>query len=419
MTDDPTRHDRATADRRRRARRPTATGRASTRRRRPAVAAGARGAHRARWAIGLRRRGTRHRRRSIAARSSLLGSQPTPEALTYIPADAALVVELRPDLPGDQIQKLGNLLAHFPGFADQSTLTDQDRRGASRSSSAGPAAASVDYRTDIKPWLSGPAFVGAPADVGRHRRRARCRLHGVASLTTNGTVDVRRDLRGPDGHARDVPRPASSSSARRRRRPASSTARQALLGDPASVRRPRSTPRPTAPASTRAPRYQAARDVAQGDQLATIYLSGAGYLAMLEAMAALTPGMPDDAAASPAAFPEWMIAGVRAEDDALVLDVVVAPPAAPRPARARVRRSCRSRRPTPARILPFAPANTLVLRRGPGHRRRRSRTRSRSSAAIPMLRADARDAGRGRRRRRAGRLDRGCRRRSSSTATPA
>ena len=42
----------------------------------------------------------------------LFGSRPVPEALKYIPADAAVVVELRPELPGDQLQKLGNLLAH-------------------------------------------------------------------------------------------------------------------------------------------------------------------------------------------------------------------------------------------------------------------------------------------------------------------
>src|SRR5215207_4276166 len=39
----------------------------------------------------------------------LLGSPTTPEALKYIPADSAAVFEVRMDLPGDQMQKLGNL----------------------------------------------------------------------------------------------------------------------------------------------------------------------------------------------------------------------------------------------------------------------------------------------------------------------
>src|SRR5689334_20022918 len=52
----------------------------------------------------------------------LLGGTSAPEALRYVPADAGLVAEIRMDLPGDQLQKVGNLLAHFPGFADQSTL---------------------------------------------------------------------------------------------------------------------------------------------------------------------------------------------------------------------------------------------------------------------------------------------------------
>ncbi|MEO8273999.1 MAG: hypothetical protein ABI620_08025, partial [Chloroflexota bacterium] len=39
----------------------------------------------------------------------LFGQQSTPGALQYIPADAAVVAELRLDLPGDQMQHLGNL----------------------------------------------------------------------------------------------------------------------------------------------------------------------------------------------------------------------------------------------------------------------------------------------------------------------
>src|SRR5215213_3398457 len=46
----------------------------------------------------------------------VLSSRPVPEALRYIPADSTAVAELRLDLPGDQLQHVGNLLAHFPGF---------------------------------------------------------------------------------------------------------------------------------------------------------------------------------------------------------------------------------------------------------------------------------------------------------------
>ncbi|HSL98184.1 MAG TPA: hypothetical protein VK831_06390, partial [Candidatus Deferrimicrobiaceae bacterium] len=81
-----------------------------------AIAAPSRG----RWLIGLGIAGVAIGLALVAA--LVLGGRQTPEALRYVPADAVIVAELRLDLPGDQLQKVGNLLAHFPGFADQSTL---------------------------------------------------------------------------------------------------------------------------------------------------------------------------------------------------------------------------------------------------------------------------------------------------------
>jgi hypothetical protein len=48
-----------------------------------------------------------------AATSALVG---------YVPANSIGYVEIRLDAPGDQRQNVANLLSHFPGFADQSTL---------------------------------------------------------------------------------------------------------------------------------------------------------------------------------------------------------------------------------------------------------------------------------------------------------
>src|SRR5258706_5020945 len=86
----------------------------------PVVTTGAPGPNRMRWAIGI---GVAALAVAVAIGAFIvLGSRPAPEALKYIPADASLVAEIRMDLPGDQLQKLGTLLSHFPGFADQSTL---------------------------------------------------------------------------------------------------------------------------------------------------------------------------------------------------------------------------------------------------------------------------------------------------------
>ncbi|MCI0582460.1 MAG: hypothetical protein L0227_06115, partial [Chloroflexi bacterium] len=88
------------------------------------------GGSRVRWAIGLGVAGLA----VVVAIGAylLLAGQPTPEALRYIPGDAAMVIEIRPELPGDQLQKVGNLLSHFPGFDDQATLTDKIDEAVSR-----------------------------------------------------------------------------------------------------------------------------------------------------------------------------------------------------------------------------------------------------------------------------------------------
>jgi hypothetical protein len=319
----------------------------------PMATAASSGANRARWAIGLGVAGLAIV--AVIAAILTLGSRPTPPALTYIPADAVLVVEVRPDLPGDQLQKLGNLLAHFPGFADQSTLPD--KLDESFTQLLGRASGgSVDYRADIKPWLSGPAFVALlpPSDAAADDPMSF--LHGVASLTTTGTVaceallegaavthEAYRNLDlviGPGGASACV-----------------TDGTQALIGDPQSVRKAIDAHADGTAIDRNAP-YQEARASLQGDQLGAFYLSGSGYRAMLDELAELSPDMPDMSSVM-GAFPAWMVQGLRAEDDAIVLDSVVevAPAAAgasPGP----------SLLPVPpahaSAILPFAPANTIV-----------------------------------------------------------
>jgi len=110
--------------------------------------------------------------------------------------------------------------------------------------------------------------------------------------------------------------------------------------------------------------YRTARDALAGDRLATLYLSTAFMKAALPTgtfPAELGTAFPTtDYQAALAAIPEWMMAGVSAEDDALVADVVTAPVTAPAP----------SAGASPVATLPPAhlsrtasllPANTLAL----------------------------------------------------------
>jgi hypothetical protein len=73
--------------------------------------------------------------------------------------------------------------------------------------------------------------------------------------------------------------------------------------------------------------YHAARDALGGDRLATLYINGKAYADALNRMlgavtgtGTATPGLTD----ALAQLPPWQILGLRAEDDAIVLDVVSA-----------------------------------------------------------------------------------------------
>ena len=312
-------------------------------------------ASRTRWAIGLGVAGLA----IVAAIAAvlLLGSRPTPPALTYIPADAVVVVEIRPELPGDQLQKLGNLLAHFPGFADQSTLPGKlDESFAQLFGRA--SGGSVNYVTDIKPWLSGPAFVALlPPSDGATADSPQSFLHGVASLTTTGSVACDALHEGVVGVTHETYRnldlvidPGGASAC-------VVDGTQALIGDTASVRKALDA-HADGTAIDKNATYQEARASLQGDQLGTFYLSGSGYLTMLDELAELSPDMPDMSSFA-GAFPAWMVQGLRAEDDAIVLDSIVE--AAPAAAGASPGPSLLPLPPAHASaILPFAPANTIV-----------------------------------------------------------
>jgi hypothetical protein len=69
----------------------------------------------------------------------------------WLPKDTIAYLEIRADLPGDQRAKVGNILAKFPGFADQSTLDAKIDEAAQKMLEG----SGVTWTTDIKPWLGG------------------------------------------------------------------------------------------------------------------------------------------------------------------------------------------------------------------------------------------------------------------------
>lgn len=249
---------------------------------------------------------------------ALLGAPASPTALKYIPGDAAAVVEVRMDLPGDQLENLGDLLAHFPGFADQTTLADKLDEALSQLVAQG-GDGSTDYKTDVKPWLNGPLFAGvfipAGADISQEGSD-----ETIISATTNGAVDCAAAF---DGKAvthetyqgLDLSLDAEAGLA------CVIDGRQALVGTTGQVKRALDT-RAAGTGMDRNARYTAARAALGGDRLATVYVNG-------EALTGLAPTASDMPVPGLDAFagqvPDWIMAGVRAESDALVIDTVAAP----------------------------------------------------------------------------------------------
>jgi hypothetical protein len=282
----------------------------------PAVATapvGSRG-NRARWILGLGLAGI-----VIALTVGaflVLNSGPTsPEALKYIPADAAMVAEVRMDLPGDQMQKLGNFLAHFPGFQDQSTLGEKIDEGLSQL--VGSASENqLDYRTDLKPWLNGPAFIGVMAPPSGTDEGS-----AVISATTNGAVDCATVFEGQTPTHETV-RGLDLAVFADMGMACVVDGRQALLGVDTAVRAALDA-KANGSGMDKAAGYVAARRQLQGEQLAAIYVDG-------KTLASLSPS-PDPSFPIPGLdglagrIPDWLIVGLRAEDDSLIVDGIAAP----------------------------------------------------------------------------------------------
>jgi Protein of unknown function (DUF3352). len=308
-----------------------------------------------RWIIGL---GVAVLAIAIAGGAFLLlGKTPTPSALQYIPGDAAFVAEIRLDLPGDQMQHLGNLLAHFPGFADQATLNDKIDEALSRLVSMS-GDTSVDYKADIKPWLSGATFVGVMAPASGAAMMGTGTGEAVISATTNGAVTCAATFKNQTvTHETyknlDLVLSADGSMA------CVLDGRQALLGDPATVRKALDA-KTAGTGMDKNARYSAARTALGLDRLATLYVNGAALTTMMPAASAV-PGMPDLSSLT-GPLPDWLIAGVRSEDSSLVIDTVTAP--------VTVATSGPSLLPLPAAhasvLAPMVPKDTLAFVEGQG-----------------------------------------------------
>jgi hypothetical protein len=246
---------------------------------------------------------------------SVLAGRPVPEVRRWIPAEAFAVAELRPELPGDQRARLGTLLAHFPGFRDQSLL-DRKLDEAAERLLAGASGGALSYTRDIEPWLAGPLAVASLPGVGPAEMPA-----WLLVATTDGTLDASGVLDGRQPcEAPEVP-PGMTCGTLRLAAGGPPIGlfvdgRTVVLGTPEAVRRSVAV-RSAASGLDTDPAYAAALASLSGDRLATLVARPAAAVAALSAIASpqamAWPGLE--------ALPAWVAWGVRAEDDALVVDL--------------------------------------------------------------------------------------------------
>jgi hypothetical protein len=274
----------------------------------------------------------------IAGAALLLGGRPVPEALTYIPADSAVVAELRLDLPGDQLQKVGNLLAHFPGFKDQSTLPQKLDEALTRITTSATKG-SVDYDKQLKPWLAGPTFaagsahpglpmeIPSPGPTSSGAAAAFAARPGLIVATTDGTATCASLFSADQSPVTSTYQGVAVLATTDMTRACAMNGRIGIIGSLALVKAALDAHAAHNGMDTTTA-YRTARDTLGGDRLATVFVSKAAMLSGAGSstdLGSLLPSASFDLETALASVPDWAISGISAEDDALVGDLVTAP----------------------------------------------------------------------------------------------
>ncbi len=291
---------------------------------------------------------------SAAGLFALAGASGSSQVAAWAPSDAVVYTEVRGDLPGDQRQNLGSFLAHFPGFADQSSLDAKldeafDRIVAKATNDK------HDWTKEIKPWFGGQvglsvsALPTASAAGGGDAKNAHglmivsekdpaaaiAWLKSVTSATTKdesygGVTLTVSDTAGGVALA------------------ATATDGVLLVGDEASVKS--AVDRGGKDGLTTVANYKTAMSSLSGDQLSRTYLDMHAYFAALKDMAATLGTSAAVDAATLAKLPDWFASGTRIESDAVSGEVVVPTPSgAPKVVD------------KPSEVAKHVPATTLAL----------------------------------------------------------
>ncbi len=262
---------------------------------------------------------------SAAGLFALVGASTGSTVAKWAPADSLVYVEVRGDLPGDQRQNLGRFLAHFPGFADQSTLDQKLDETLDRL--VGRASdGKHDWTKEIKPWFGGQVgvavsavpSVGSGSGTGGHELII-ATIKDPAAATSwfaglGGPAPTDQTYQGVTLHVVAMGGEQGAYAA---------TAGVLLAGDLTSVKA--ALDRNGADGLAGVDTFQTAMANLKGDQLVRTYVDLKGYVgalkASLPASASAMPGF--GAAEALARLPAWAAAGLRVDEDALAGTSVV------------------------------------------------------------------------------------------------
>ncbi len=312
----------------------------------------------------------------------------------WIPSGTVVYLEGRADLPGDQRQNIGTILAKFPGFKDQATLDakiDQALDQVLQKSG-------ISWTTDLKPWVAGEVGVAVTRDLldlataaGKDPSAATAPDRGVVVLPSvkdvaAATAWVAKEAGGTpatttygDGSITTVDRNGMTLAWATR-------GTVLLLGPEISVKAALDTKGASPVAASSA--FAAARATAPSAYLGFGFIDTKSILDAMLATAGSTGSVPqaclDNALA---ALPEWAAGFAHAADGALVMDQAgrAAPPGPPR----------RRAPPPPTNAHPPPPpAGHVERHRRPhagGHARRARRPPGRAGARGALVRAQGGD----------------------------
>jgi hypothetical protein len=278
----------------------------------------------------------------------------------WIPSGTVVYFEGRADLPGDQRQNVGNIIARFPGFKDQASLDakiDQALDQVLQNSG-------ISWTTDLKPWVAGEVGVAITRDLldlaaaaGKDPSAVKAPDRGVVVLASvkdvaAATAWVAKQAGGTPSTATYGDGPITTVDKGGMTVAWATRGTVLLLGPEASVKAALDTKGASPVAASSA--FVAARKAAPSAYLGFGYLDTRSLFDALLAIAGTTGSVPqaclDNALA---AVPDWWAGFGHAADGALVMDQV-APAPSGTPASSFVPKD------TPSAIAAHLPGTTLV-----------------------------------------------------------